>query len=61
MRLLRFASVLLLAAVTSLAAAQAYPARGIRLIVDTWPGGLTDLLGRLSADALSPYLTAFFP
>jgi tripartite-type tricarboxylate transporter receptor subunit TctC len=30
-----------------------YPARTIRLVVDTSPGGLTDILGRMSADGLS--------
>src|SRR5262245_61840841 len=53
MRLVHFTWVLVLAAVTSLAVGQPYPTRGIRLIVDTSPGGLTDLLGRLSAEALS--------
>jgi tripartite-type tricarboxylate transporter receptor subunit TctC len=56
MRLAHLVSVLVLAAVATAAAAQSYPARGIRLIVDTSPGGITDLLARLSADALAPRL-----
>jgi tripartite-type tricarboxylate transporter receptor subunit TctC len=56
MRLAHLVSVLVLAAVATAAAPQSYPARGIRLIVDTSPGGITDLLARLSADALAPRL-----
>ena len=33
--------------------AQQYPARTIRLIVDTSPGGITDLLARLSSEGLA--------
>lgn len=36
--------------------AQAYPSRAIRLVVDTSPGGITDLLGRLAAEGLSQTL-----
>ncbi len=32
---------------------EAYPSRGIRLIVDTSPGGVTDLFGRIVAEGLS--------
>jgi tripartite-type tricarboxylate transporter receptor subunit TctC len=38
----------------SLAHAQEpYPTRGIRLVIDTSPGGVTDLFGRLMAEALA--------
>src|SRR2546421_2670656 len=38
----------------TLAAAQgAYPHRAIRMVVDTSPGGLTDILGRLAAEGLA--------
>src|SRR5260221_603908 len=38
----------------SLAHAQGpYPSRGVRLVIDTSPGGVTDILGRLVAEALS--------
>jgi tripartite-type tricarboxylate transporter receptor subunit TctC len=48
---------LALGAGATLAAAQgAYPNRAIRLVVDTSPGGLTDILGRLAADGLAQQL-----
>ncbi|HEX4798036.1 MAG TPA: tripartite tricarboxylate transporter substrate binding protein [Burkholderiales bacterium] len=37
-------------------AQSAYPNRAIRLIVDTSPGGITDILGRLSAEGLAQKL-----
>lgn len=38
----------------SLAQAQdQYPSRGIRLVIDTSPGGVTDLFGRMAAEGLS--------
>jgi tripartite-type tricarboxylate transporter receptor subunit TctC len=54
---LRFILPLALAALSSAALAQdTYPSRGIRLVIDTSPGGVTDLFGRLLADALAPKL-----
>ena len=34
-------------------AQEPYPNRGVRLVIDTSPGGVTDLFGRLIAEALS--------
>lgn len=58
MCVLRIASGCLLgfalcAGATPCAAQSAYPNRAIRLVVDTSPGGLTDILARLAADGLA--------
>jgi len=53
MRLARLVFALVLTIIVAAATAQSYPTRGIRLIVDTSPGGLTDLLARLTAEALT--------
>src|SRR5437762_3193485 len=37
-------------------AQDAYPSRSVRLVIDTSPGGVTDLFGRLVAEALTPRL-----
>jgi tripartite-type tricarboxylate transporter receptor subunit TctC len=56
---LRRAGVLALAASLLFAVAGAalgqsgYPSRAIRMVVDTSPGGLTDILGRMAAEGLS--------
>src|SRR3954469_21374899 len=57
MRLVR-AIVAFFAAVlaVSVAAQEPYPSRSIRLVIDTSPGGVTDLFGRVVADALTPRL-----
>jgi len=47
---------LALAASVGLAQAQSYPSQPIRLIVPWPPGGATDVIGRLMAQALSPRL-----
>ena len=38
------------------AAEEPYPSRSVRLVIDTSPGGVTDLFGRLVAEALGPRL-----
>ena len=53
---LRLTAGLILALAASLGAGQnasIYPSRSIRLVVDTSPGGLTDLLARLCAEGLA--------
>jgi tripartite-type tricarboxylate transporter receptor subunit TctC len=47
--------LLLIAALiaTPTAAQDTYPSRAIRLVIDTSPGGVTDLFGRLMAEGLS--------
>jgi tripartite-type tricarboxylate transporter receptor subunit TctC len=37
-------------------AQESYPSRSIRLVIDTSPGGVTDLFGRIVAEALAPRL-----
>jgi tripartite-type tricarboxylate transporter receptor subunit TctC len=55
-RTARLAAGLLFSLTVSLALAQGYPNRSIRLVVDTSPGGITDLLARLSAEGLAQKL-----
>jgi tripartite-type tricarboxylate transporter receptor subunit TctC len=45
-----------LALAPSTGSGQTYPNHAVRLIVDTSPGGITDLLGRLSAEGLAQKL-----
>src|SRR5258706_6630665 len=61
MRTLRIAAGGLLglalgAGATPVAAQSAYQSRAIRMVVDTSPGGLTDILGRLAAEGLAQQL-----
>src|SRR5258706_868065 len=44
------------AGATPAAAQGAYPNRAIRMVVDTSPGGLTDILGRIAAEGLAQQL-----
>jgi tripartite-type tricarboxylate transporter receptor subunit TctC len=56
-RVRRAAWFILLMLSTPIAVAQdAYPSRGIRMVIDTSPGGVTDLFGRLMAEGLSQKL-----
>src|SRR5437868_1247885 len=57
MRLVR-AIVAIFATLMALGAAaqEPYPSRSIRLVIDTLPGGVTDLFGRLAAEALTAKL-----
>src|SRR5215210_369190 len=49
----RLVAAFALGLIVLLAQAQGYPNRSIRLVVDTSPGGITDLLARLSAEGLA--------
>src|SRR5204863_8508308 len=44
---------LALAASAPAIAQESYPSRSVRLVIDTSPGGVTDLFGRLAAEALT--------
>src|SRR4051812_41716406 len=57
MRAVRVFLAFFAAALAAAAAAQEpYPSRPIRLVIDTSPGGVTDLFGRVVAEALAPRL-----
>ncbi|TMG80906.1 MAG: tripartite tricarboxylate transporter substrate binding protein, partial [Betaproteobacteria bacterium] len=47
---------LALAASAPAIAQESYPSRSVRLVIDTSPGGVTDLFGRLAAEALTAKL-----
>ncbi len=44
---------LVLLVISGMAAAQSYPSKPQRLVIDTAPGGITDILGRLPAESLA--------
>jgi tripartite-type tricarboxylate transporter receptor subunit TctC len=48
-----FGALVALGAIQAVYAQSVYPSRPIRLVVDTSPGGLTDLLARMAAEGLS--------
>jgi tripartite-type tricarboxylate transporter receptor subunit TctC len=48
--------LLLVLSPMSATAQDVYPARGIRMVIDTSPGGVTDLFGRLMAEGLAQKL-----
>jgi tripartite-type tricarboxylate transporter receptor subunit TctC len=50
---LALAALLLFAVAWPALGQNGYPVRAIRMVVDTSPGGLTDILGRMAADGLS--------
>ena len=52
----RLFAVFVLGCWAVLSQAQTYPAKPIRMVIDTAPGGITDILGRLSADWLTQQL-----
>src|SRR2546429_6761153 len=47
------AAILFALCAASASAQSGYPSRPIRMVVDTSPGGLTDILGRLAAEGLA--------
>src|SRR5437763_8996713 len=54
-RIIFLLAIALLASAAAVAQ-ESYPNRSVRLVIDTSPGGVTDLFGRLAAEALTPRL-----
>lgn len=54
--MVRFVALIACALASGAAAAQAYPAKTIRLVAGTAPGGITDTLTRIAAEGLSSKL-----